>query len=108
MSINLAHELAAGNVERLPSIVRACASRLFLVSINGADRTGGWAELIRVLGEGDYDVGALLDELDRVGYDGPVGLQCYRVPGDPKSNLSRSIAAWRALCTRRGAPPPQR
>jgi hypothetical protein len=29
------------------------------------------------------------------GYKGPIGLQCYQVPGDIEDNLRRSMAAWR-------------
>ena len=35
--------------------------------------------------------------LDRAGYHGPIGLQCYNVPGDRRENLRRSIEAWRRM-----------
>ena len=41
VTVNLCHELAAGNADRMEAILKACAPRLFLVSINGADRSGG-------------------------------------------------------------------
>ncbi len=95
VSLNLCHELAAGNGGRLEAIAKACGPRLFLVSINGADQSGGWNELIRPLGEGNYDVAGFMRTLRTIGYTGPVGLQCYDVKGDQKENLQRSIAAWR-------------
>lgn len=97
VTVNLCHELAAGNADRMEAIVRACAPHLFLVSINGADRSGGWSELIRPLDEGNYDVAGFLKLLDQVGYTGPIGLQCYNLKGDPGDNLKRSIMAWRRI-----------
>lgn len=97
VTLNLCHELAAGNAERVAAIVKACAPHLFLVSINGADRSGGWTELIRPLGEGNYDVAGFLKALGQAGYTGPIGLQCYNRTGDPVENLKRSITAWHQL-----------
>lgn len=99
LTVNLSHELAAGNGVRLAEIVRRVAPRLELVSINGAtDRPGPlWKNYIKVLGEGDYDVAALLRTLRDVGYAGPVGLQQYAVEGDRRKNLEASMRAWRAM-----------
>ena len=43
---------------------------------------------------------ALLKKLDAVGYEGPIGLQCYNVKGDIIDNLARSMKAWRAFQAR--------
>lgn len=96
LTLNLCHELRAGNGPRLPQIIRATAKQLRLVSINGAEPSGSdWGTLIKPLGEGRFDVLALLRELHAVGYDGPVGLQCFAVPGDQRTNLQKSLATWR-------------
>jgi sugar phosphate isomerase/epimerase len=95
VTFNLCHELAAGHAARLPEIIRAAAPKLHFVSINGANPQGGWDELIRPLDEGSVNVESLLQELDRAGYRGPVGLQCYNVKGDIGTNLRRSLVAWR-------------
>jgi sugar phosphate isomerase/epimerase len=95
VTFNLCHELAAGHAARLPEIIRAAAPKLHFVSINGADPQGGWNELIRPLDEGSVNVEMLLQELDRAGYRGPIGLQCYNVKGDTETNLRRSLTAWR-------------
>ncbi|MCX5682345.1 MAG: TIM barrel protein, partial [Planctomycetota bacterium] len=95
VSVNLCHELMAGNGDRLESIVKACAPRLFLVSINGADHGTSIEQTIKVLDDGDYDVRGFVSMLDRVGYKGPIGLQCYNLKGDPEANLKRSIMVWR-------------
>lgn len=97
VTINLCHELAAGNADRMAGIVKACAPHLFLVSINGADRSGGWPELIRPLGEGNFDVPGFLKSLGEAGYKGPIGLQCYQIPGAPEDHLKRSITEWKRL-----------
>ena len=97
VTINLYHELAAGNAERLDEIVKACAPRLFHVSINGADREGGIPKMIRPLGEGNFDVPAFLKSLGAVGYREPIGLQCFQVPGAPEDHLKRSFAKWQEI-----------
>jgi sugar phosphate isomerase/epimerase len=85
----------AKNGNRLPEVVRTVKSRLFVVTVNGADRPGGGGRFILPLGEGDFDVAGWLQTLRDAGYRGPVGLQCLGVPGDPKENLGRSMAAWK-------------
>jgi sugar phosphate isomerase/epimerase len=96
LTLNLAHELAAGHAARLGEIVRTIAPHIMLVSINGADPTGGWPELIRPLDAGRFDVRGLLRQLAEASYRGPIGLQCYNIPLEPETHLSRSIATWRA------------
>jgi len=39
----------------------------------------------------------LLRTLQDLGYQGPIGLQCYGLPGDARDHLARSIAAWQKL-----------
>jgi sugar phosphate isomerase/epimerase len=97
VSLNLCHELMSGNADRLPEIIRACGPKLFLVSINGADRGTNVEQTIKVLGEGRFDVGGLLNQLNAAGYRGPIGLQCFNLKGQPEDNLRRSMAAWRRL-----------
>jgi len=31
------------------------------------------------------------------GYKGPVGLQCYQIPGAPEDHLKKSIAKWKEI-----------
>lgn len=40
---------------------------------------------------------AYLKKLAAAGYRGPIGLQCYSVPGDVKENLVANIATWRRI-----------
>jgi len=39
----------------------------------------------------------LLTILNELNYRGPVGLQCYGIPGDAKVHLERSMKTWRDL-----------
>ena len=64
LTFNLAHELAAGHAGRLALIIKAIAPHLMLVSVNGADPSGGWEQFIRPLDEGSLDVAAVLRHLD--------------------------------------------
>jgi len=97
VTINLCHELAAGNADRMDAIVKASAAHLFYVSICGADRSGGWSELIRPLDEGNFDVAGFLKSLGAAGYKGPVGLQCFQIAAAPEDHLKRSIAKWKEI-----------
>lgn len=99
LTVNLSHELAAGNGRRLPDIIRTVAPLLERVSLNGASdvANGGWGDYIKLLGDGSYDVAALLKVLREVNYAGPVGVQFYNLAGGPKDNLAATIAAWKAL-----------
>jgi sugar phosphate isomerase/epimerase len=99
VSINLCHELMTDQGAKLDATIREAAPHLFMVSINGADAKQpgfGWDRLIQPLGRGDYDVAGFLRTLREAGYEGPIGLQCYAVPGDAAENLRESIKAWRA------------
>lgn len=96
-SVNLCHELMCGNGDRLNEILKTCARYLTLVSINGADQDGKPNGFIQTLDKGSFDVLPFLQQLKAVGYKGPVGLQCYNIPGDITENLKNSMAAWKKL-----------
>ena len=92
---NLCHFLKVEPTSDLASELKAAGDLLWRVSLSGASKGGKqWSELIQPLGKGDYDVRAVLDLLDQVGYKGPVGLQCYGIKGDCRVNLKQSISAW--------------
>ena len=77
-------------------VLREAAPLALLASINGVDRAG--RKYILRLDQGDFDLGDYLRKLSAAGYRGPVGLQGYSVPGEPRENLSRSMEAWRNVC----------
>ena len=94
---NLCHELKAGNEACFDELLEEAAPHLFAVSINGAGHEGGWEELIQPLGHGAFDLDRLLRKLLAIDYEGPIGLQCYNVPGDTLANLEHNIVEWRAI-----------
>lgn len=100
VSFNLCHFLRVGDAPNLDQRLRQAMPHMMLVSINGTDHEGNWDRLIQTLDRGDYDVYGVLTKLRRLGYDGPVGLQCYQVPGDRRENLKRSIDAWKGFVKR--------
>ncbi len=98
---NLCHWLKVDEEEHLEALVAEAAPYLFAVSIHGADRaaeihtgTGNW---IQPLDSGSFDVRHFLSVLDEHGFRGPIGLQCYGIPGDAREHLTRSLTAWRKL-----------
>ena len=114
LTVNLCHELMAGNGNRLPQILDEVAPHIFMVTINGADKkeecgplawTQMWGRLIQPLGQGSYDVYAFLKAVRAVGYAGPIGLQCYGLKTDPAVHLKQSMKAWKEYSARLAAEP---
>ncbi len=97
VTFNLCHELNAGNEARFDQLLEEAAPYLFLVSINGADHEGGWDKLIQPLGKGNFDLNRLLRKIFAIGYEGPIGLQCYQVPGDTLANLEHNMKQWKSI-----------
>jgi sugar phosphate isomerase/epimerase len=95
VTMNLCHELLAKKGGQIPETIREAAPHLFLVSINGADKSGDRKRAILPLGEGDYDVLSALRTLREVKYSGPIGLQSYKIPGDEIEHLKQSMATWK-------------
>jgi sugar phosphate isomerase/epimerase len=98
---NLCHWLKVGEEADLKPVLASAGPSLMAVSINGSDRgaeikagTGNW---IQPLGSGTFDMAGFLSELRRTGYRGPIGLQCYGIPGDAAIHLRRSMSAWLQL-----------
>jgi sugar phosphate isomerase/epimerase len=110
LTFNLPHWLAQtrpGDEKGLRDLLVRARAHLFAVSINGAtnvadksDRATIWKSLIQPLGQGTFDTYALLETLVDLGFDGPVGLQCYDIPGDKAEILARSMAAWQGYRAR--------
>jgi sugar phosphate isomerase/epimerase len=99
VTFNLCHWLRTDGADSMERVLKLAISRLSLVTINGADRDGkAW---IQPLDSGTFDVGALLRELQRLGYRGPIGLQGWNVANqyqiEPAQNLKRSMEAWKRL-----------
>ncbi len=97
---NLCHWLRIDTSRDYRPLLKRALPRLWAVSINGADvqdDQAGWDRYIQSLDRGSFDVGALLKTLKELGYQGPIGLQCYGIGGDTREHLARSMTAWRQL-----------
>ncbi len=96
VAFNLCHFLKVEPKSDFRKTLEKIRPYLWSVSICGADAEGtSWQELIRPLDEGSFDQAGLLRQLRKMGYKGPVGLQCYAIKIAPEENLRRSIAAWK-------------
>lgn len=95
---NLCHFLKVEPNADLEQTLRQATPWIKQVSTSGA-KVGGksWGELIQPLNRGDFDQEALFDLLDELEFDGKVGLQCYAIKGDARTNLTNSLQAWRAI-----------
>ncbi len=106
VTFNLCHWLKVGSELEMKPLMELALEHLFLVTINGADADGGpdanWDRLIQPLDAGSFDVYQFMKTLNELGYTGPVGLQCYAVPGDKYENLKRSMVAWKMISARIG------
>lgn len=101
VTFNLCHELRSGFDPEFHQLLEHAIPRLYGVTLNGADRQGrDWNTLIQPLGRGDYDVAGLVRTITGAGYQGPFGIQCYGLKGDPGIYLKQSMAAWRVLSMR--------
>jgi len=104
---NLCHFLKLDDEKNIESRLKEALPCLFAVNINGADsgntREMDWGRLIQPLDRGTFDVRRMLATLDQLGYAGPIGLQCFGIPGDCRENLERSMSAWRRQSLDEGA-----
>ena len=95
---NLCHFLKNEKAEDLELVLEKAGPRLFAVSTCGATLGGqSWGDLIKPLDEGDFPQRRLLLALKKMNFKGPVGLQCYGVRGDKRTNLGKSLAAWNTI-----------
>lgn len=97
---NLCHWLRVDKSRDYEPLLKQAMPRLWAVSLNGADdfdEKPGWGRYIQPLDQGSFDVGKFLKTLKRLGYKGPIGLQCYGIGGDTREHLARSLAAWQTL-----------
>ena len=95
---NLCHWLRVTKDRDYKSRLAKAMPRLWAVSISGADEFDdkpGWEHYIQPLGRGSFDMAAFFKTLRQLGYTGPIGLQCFGIPGDARDNLAESIKAWR-------------
>jgi sugar phosphate isomerase/epimerase len=97
-NFNVCHWLKVeGNKDYRP-LLRENADKLFCVTLCGAQiGAKTWTNgLIQPLDRGDFDNRQLLTTLREIGYQGPVGVMCYGIPGDFREYLRRSMNTWKS------------
>lgn len=97
---NLCHWLRVDKSRDYKPLLKQAMPRLWAISINGADdldEKPGWDRYIQPLDKGSFDIAGFLKTLKELGYQGPIGLQCYGIGGDTREHLARSMTAWRKL-----------
>jgi sugar phosphate isomerase/epimerase len=104
-SLHLHQELRAGHSHRLAEIVARVLPRVRLVSVSGAnlpDRinrgSNDWSDVVQPLTGSAFDVAGFYRLLVQSGYTGPVGVQNWKIPGDPREHHAdslRLLRAWR-------------
>lgn len=98
VTFNLCHWLKLDDPKTMRPLLELARPYLYVVTINGADSGGkDWGQLIQTLDRGTFDVAAFLQALHDISYTGPIGLQCYAIPGDKHENLRRSMDAWQKI-----------
>lgn len=97
VNFNLCHWLAVDGDKDYRPHLRDGAEKIFVVTICGT-KVGGKTvpELVQPLDQGDFDNRELLATLREIGYRGPIGLQCFGIPGDAREHLQRSMNVWKA------------
>lgn len=101
---NLCHWMKADPNRDLRAVLTEAKPWLMAISLSGSDGPdevrAGKGNWIQPLGQGSYDIGQLLKLLAEIEYEGPIGLQCYGLEGDPREILTKSKAAWEGLVAR--------
>ena len=99
VSFCLCHFLKQNPHTELEATLRSAAPHLKVVQISGADckESGGkrWSDLIKPLGEGNFDLMRVIKTLNEIGYDGPMNLQCYGITQPARKHLKASMDAWK-------------
>ena len=88
-NFNLVHWKWVKQDKPQEQLIREAMPHLFAVSINGLRGRD-----IVPLDEGDYDLVGFVKRLKDAGYQGPVGLQGYGIPGDSREILNHSFRKW--------------
>jgi sugar phosphate isomerase/epimerase len=97
-NFNVCHWLKVEGDKDYRPLLRANPEKLFCVTICGAQiGAATWTNgLIQPLDQGDFDNRAVLATLREIGYQGPVGIMCFGIPGDPAEYLPRSLKTFKS------------
>lgn len=96
---NTCHLFKVEGMEGWERKLKKAIPYLYMISINGLD--GGntqnytWKELIKPLGEGNFDTYQIVKIAKDNGYEGSFGLQCYNIKDDCEVALTKSMNTWK-------------
>ena len=93
-AFNLVHWQWVKQTRPLETVLRETLPHLFAITLNGLKGPKGSRQHVRPLDDSDYDLHGFMRLIKKVGYAGPVGLQCYGVGEPPAVHLRRSIKVW--------------
>ena len=102
-NFNLVHWQWVKQTRPLEDILTEALPHLFLVTLNGLKGPKNSKQRIHPLNESDYDLAGFLKLVKKVGYTGPVGLQCWSIKTPAADHLRRSMTTWRKLLEQIGA-----
>lgn len=101
-SLHLHQELRAGHADRLSEVIETVLPRVRLVSLSGANLpdqiyqgSRDWSDVVQPLAESAFDVAGFYRDLLQSGYHGPVGIQNWKIPGDPRVHHTTSLQLLR-------------
>jgi len=101
LTFNLCHWLKVSGSNDMVPLMKMALPHLFCASINGANsgdtKKMNWAQLIQPLDAGSYDTYLFVKALADLGFQGPIGLQCYNIKAEPEQHLKQSMQAWQTL-----------
>jgi sugar phosphate isomerase/epimerase len=101
LTFNLCHWLKVSGPDNMLALMKEALPHLFSASINGADsgdtQKMNWTRLIQPLDAGTFDTYHFVKALTDLGFQGPIGLQCYNIKEKPEVHLKQSMQAWQIL-----------
>lgn len=101
-NFNLVHWQWVKPNRPVETVLQEALPHLFLVTFNGLKGPATGRQQIRPLDDSDYDMQGFIATVKKVGYTGPIGLQCYSVKEPPAEHLKRSLETWRKLVAAAG------
>jgi len=95
-NFNLVHWKWVKQTRPVAAALKESLPHLFSVTINGLKKSGRRDRIVS-LDQGEYDMAAFLGIVKKVGFTGPVGLQCWSIREPSQVHLKRSIQKYRQI-----------
>ncbi|MBK1879324.1 sugar phosphate isomerase/epimerase family protein [Pelagicoccus mobilis] len=97
-SLQLPHELRAGNAHRLSEVVELASPYSKLATVSGANLPGNytpgsrdWSDVVQDLATSQYDVESWIQLLKDSNYSGPLGYNNWKIPEDTEEHHRKTI-----------------